>query len=290
MLYFFCLKRSLIAQILSLSIPKIMVNYYEILKVSPKASNAEIKSAYRRLARKFHPDKNNGSAETAAQFARIAKAYEVLGNPKERADYDKNLLKHQFDGTGKSVFDSENPHARRWRRMVYERRFNDIIDRMIADERRETLALQKAIFPTVALFLSTCIVAIFKPIFWTKSEIVGKTVLLALFIIGVFHLIRRIRAAFEKYTYSEDIHDSILHESVPSEKPYRRFTAISFLVVGLILSLAVGLLIGHFLGISAAKEMPKMFSSTLSPEFVFYPPIVVLLVDLMHAFVLKFEY
>ncbi|MEO7539492.1 MAG: DnaJ domain-containing protein, partial [Pyrinomonadaceae bacterium] len=38
-----------------------MVNYYDILKVSPKASGTEIKSAYRRLARKLHPDRNNGS-------------------------------------------------------------------------------------------------------------------------------------------------------------------------------------------------------------------------------------
>ncbi len=267
-----------------------MVNYYKTLKVSPKASNAEIKSAYRRLARKLHPDKNNGSADTAKEFAQIAKAYEILGNPKERADYDKQLLKHQFNGNSDSVFNSDNHHARRWRRMVYERRFNDIIDRIIADERRETLALQKAIFPTVALFLSTCIVAIFKPIFWTKSEIVGKTILLTLFIIGVFHLVGRIRAAFERYTYSEDIHDSILHESNPPEKPYRRFTAVSFLVVGVSLSLGIGLLIGYFFDVSTAKTMPKMFSSTLSPEFVFYPPIAVLFVDLMHAFVSKFDY
>jgi len=57
-----------------------MVNYYDTLKVSPKASSAEIKSAYRRLARKLHPDVNNGSEETALKFAQIAEAYEVLGN------------------------------------------------------------------------------------------------------------------------------------------------------------------------------------------------------------------
>jgi curved DNA-binding protein CbpA len=267
-----------------------MVNYYQILKVSPKASKTEIKSAYRRLARKLHPDKNNGSPETAEEFARIAKAYEILGNPKQRADYDKELLNQEFNVNHDSIFNSENQHAKRWRKMVYERRFNAIIDRMIDDERNETLALQKAIFPTVALFLSTCIVAIFKPTIWSKSEIFGRIILLTLFIIGVFHLIRRIRAAFERYTYSENIHDSILHESNPSEKPYRRFTAISFLVAGIVFSSGIGLLIGHFLDISAVKAMPKIFSSTLSPEVVFYPPIVVLLVDLMHAFVSKFDY
>src|SRR5947209_1543818 len=115
-----------------------MVNYYDVLKVAPKASGAEIKSAYRRLARKLHPDKNNGSEETALKFAAIAEAYEVLGNAKERARYDRRLLDVQFstNGNGDSVFASQNRHARRWRQMVYEKRYNDIIDRMIAEERR----------------------------------------------------------------------------------------------------------------------------------------------------------
>ena len=97
-----------------------MVNYYETLKVSPKASGPEIKSAYRRLARKLHPDKNNGSEQTARAFAAIAEAYEILGNPKERAVYDKRLLEAQFNGSqnGDSVFASSNTLARRWRQMV----------------------------------------------------------------------------------------------------------------------------------------------------------------------------
>ncbi|CAN5329987.1 hypothetical protein BH10ACI1_BH10ACI1_03360 [soil metagenome] len=267
-----------------------MVNYYKILKVSTAATNAEIKSAYRRLARKFHPDKNNGSPETSKQFAEIAKAYEILGNRTQRAEYDRQSLTEKFNDNGNSVFNSENHHAKKWRRMVYERRFNEIIDRMIDDERRETLAFQKAIFPTVALFVSTFIVAVFKPIIWTNSQILGRVILLTLFIIGVFHLAARIRTAFARYTYSENIHDSILDEAEPAKKPYRRFTAVTFLVAGISLSLGIGLLIGHFLGISAVNTMPKLFSSNLSPEIVFYPPIVVLLVDLMHAVVSKFDY
>src|SRR5439155_16801785 len=114
-----------------------MVNYYDVLKVSPKASGAEIKSTYRRLARKLHPDKNNGSEETAVKFAAIAEAYEVLGNTKERARYDQRLLNVQFStSNGNGFFDSENRHVRRWRQMVYEKRYNDIIDRMMAEERR----------------------------------------------------------------------------------------------------------------------------------------------------------
>src|SRR5687767_15444047 len=101
-----------------------MVNYYETLKVSPKASKTEIKSAYRRLARKLHPDKNNGSEETALKFAAIAEAYEVLGKSRERNKYDRRLADHKFagNGNGDTVFASANPHAARWRQMVYEKR------------------------------------------------------------------------------------------------------------------------------------------------------------------------
>lgn len=177
-----------------------MVSYYEILKVSPKATNAEIKSAYRRLARKVHPDVNTTAApeNASGEFAKIAKAYEILGNPKERAAYDRQLLNQQYKNSvgGDSVFSSENAHARRWRQMAYERRYNEIIDRMIADERRETMALQRVIFPTVALFLSTCFVGIFKPMFWANTRIIGKTILLGLFIAGIVHLAVRLRKGF----------------------------------------------------------------------------------------------
>ena len=81
-----------------------MVNYYEILKVSPKASNAEIKSAYRRLARKLHPDKNAGSEEKAREFAKVAKAYGVLGDPKQRADYDRQLLQAEYKISANGVY------------------------------------------------------------------------------------------------------------------------------------------------------------------------------------------
>src|SRR5512140_2212852 len=98
-----------------------MVNYYDILKVSPKASKTEIKSAYRRLARKLHPDSHEGSEETALKFAAIAEAYAVRGNSQDRAAYDRRLLdvQHSANGNGNSVFASQNRHAQRWRQMVY---------------------------------------------------------------------------------------------------------------------------------------------------------------------------
>ncbi len=272
-----------------------MVNYYQLLKVSPKASNAEIKSAYRRLARKIHPDVNTTDAQNASsEFAKIAKAYEVLSDPKKRAAYDRKLLNAKYKTSGgDSVFSSDNIHAKRWRQMAYERRYNEIIDRMIADERRETMALQKVIFPTVALFISVCFVAIFKPNFWTNSQIIGKIVLFSLFVAGLVHLFKRLRAGFEKYTYSyENLHDSIFEQAAPApEKPYTRVAAACFLVVGVAVSLGIGVLIGNYLeSLNAFAAARTVFSASLRPELVFYPPIVVLFVDWMHTAASRFDH
>jgi hypothetical protein len=266
-----------------------MVNYYETLKVSPKASKTEIKSAYRRLARKLHPDKNNGSEETARAFAAIAEAYEVLSNAKERAAYDKRILTAQYNGSanGDSVFASSNSHARRWRQLVYEHRYNEIIDRMIAEERRESMALQRIIFPTVALFFSTLMVSIFQPQIFPKVGIPGVIVLGTLFVVGIIHLIGRIREALERYAYrADEIHDSIIDAEAGTVKPYSRFFAGTFLIAGVAISFIAGLLIGNYAELGAIP-WPPLFSN---PEFLLYPPVFVLLVDLMHSIVLRTEH
>jgi curved DNA-binding protein len=64
-------------------------NYYELLGVNQNASDKEIKTAYRRLARKLHPDVNPGDQRAQNQFKKVNEAYEVVGDHARRKDYDQ---------------------------------------------------------------------------------------------------------------------------------------------------------------------------------------------------------
>ncbi len=64
-------------------------DYYQILGVSENASGDEIKKAYRKLAKKYHPDANKGSKEAEQKFKEVSEAYHVLSDEKKRAQYDQ---------------------------------------------------------------------------------------------------------------------------------------------------------------------------------------------------------
>lgn len=65
-----------------------MQNFYEILGVNSTASTKDIKSKYRELAMKFHPDRNPGDEESAERFKEVSEAYNVLSDPQKRQEYD----------------------------------------------------------------------------------------------------------------------------------------------------------------------------------------------------------
>lgn len=64
-------------------------DYYEVLGVDRSAGNDEIKKAYRKLAIKYHPDKNPGDKEAEEKFKEAAEAYDVLSDAEKRAKYDQ---------------------------------------------------------------------------------------------------------------------------------------------------------------------------------------------------------
>src|SRR5271156_2352022 len=64
-------------------------DYYKTLGVDRKASDAEIKSAYRKLARKFHPDVNPNNKDAEGKFKQINEAYQVISDPDKRKKYDE---------------------------------------------------------------------------------------------------------------------------------------------------------------------------------------------------------
>lgn len=64
------------------------MNYYEVLGVSENADVLEIRKKYRKLAMKYHPDRNSGDENATKKFREVTEAYEILGDEKKREEYD----------------------------------------------------------------------------------------------------------------------------------------------------------------------------------------------------------
>jgi curved DNA-binding protein CbpA len=265
-----------------------VADYYKILGVNRTATAAEIKSAYRRLARERHPDVNGGSEHAARKFALLALAYRTLSDPQERAAFDAKQEKERQQKSGGSVLNSDNVHARRMRMVTVQARCDRVVDILLEADRRANSERSQAVFTTVTLFFSTFIVAMLKPKFWQIGYL-GRTIVVALFIVGLWHLASRLREYIERYTYKpKQIHASIMAEEERSEKPFTRFSAYVFLVVGYIVSIAAGLLIADQLHY-VMNDLTFIFDQNVRPDLIFYPPIAVLLVDTMHTFASKID-
>ena len=269
-----------------------VVNYYDILKVKRTASAAEIKSAYRKLARASHPDVNGGTETAAREFALISLAYRTLSDPQERAYYDTQQKRIHSSDLGGSVFRTNNPHAQRLRRMAMQSYYDRKVDQFFEAERRENFVLQQTVFTTVTLFLSTFFVAWFKPPFWYNFQLVGRAIVATLFAIGLWHLAVRLKACFEHYTYKpKSIHDSLINaDSGKQDKPFTRFPASTFLIVGSAVSLVGGLYIGSFMQyLDIFKDLPYLFGQNFRLDLLLSPPIAVLIVDTMHTVASKID-
>ena len=274
-----------------------MTDYYKILGVRRSASKSEVRSAYRKLARIRHPDVNGGSESAAREFAQLSKAYRVLIDPQERAYYDQKLS--SLSDSGASILHSDNPHARRARNLAVQARWDRVVDEVLERDRQENRERQRAVFTTVSLFLSTFIVVLIRPPLWGNLGYVARSIVLTLFLIGVWHLATRLREYLAHYTYQpKAIQDSIMRDDEQPEQPYTRFSAYTFLLVGYGMSVGVGILFGWYAqdffndltilfrhGVGEAQSSLLAYtSSTLAlPDLLVYPPIAVLIVDSMQA-------
>ena len=105
-----------------------MKNYYRILSLDYSATTAEIKVAYRNLAKEYHPDVNGGNRAKEEMFKLVGEAYEVLSNEDKKATYDLSLLLHLNGQTAahqETVWDIRR-HAQR-RRYYYPRYYHPVV-------------------------------------------------------------------------------------------------------------------------------------------------------------------
>lgn len=272
-----------------------VIDYYKVLGVKTNASQAEIKSAYRKLARKSHPDLNPNS-EAGRQFALLSKAYHALIDPQERAYYDEKLREQK--NRSYSILDSNNPHAKRARNLAVQAKWDRLVDEVLERDRLENSKRQRAVFTTVSLFLSTFFLAMMRPQLWQLFSIWGKVIVLTLFVMGVWHLANRLREYLAHYTYRPDvIQGSIMRVPSLPEQPFTRFSAYTFLLVGYGLSVGIGLYIGWHTqdffndiallfrdaDVVQSSVLAYAWAAILIPDLVIYPPIAVLIVDTVHG-------
>ena len=274
-----------------------MIDYYRLLGVKATASQAEIKSAYRKLARKYHPDVNQDSKSASEQFALISKAYTILNDPQERAYYDDQLNTQRTRGY--SIFDSNNPHAKRARNLAIQAKWDRLVDEVLERDRLENRERQRAVFTTVSLFLSTFFLALIRPQLWTVFNPFGRAIVLAFFVLGIWHLTTRLKEYFAHYTYiPKTLQDTIIRESETPEQPFTRLSAYTFLLVGYALSAGIGLYIGwhtqdFFIDLNSLfrHQVAEVQSSVVAytsaalvvPDLILYPPIAVLIIDTVHG-------
>lgn len=115
------------------------IDYYKILGVDKKATQKEIKSAYRKLARKYHPDLNPNDKDAKKKFQQINEANEVLGDPEKRKKYDHygEHWKHAEDYAHAGAYERQASGAERdgYRRTYDDSEFSEFFESLFGEFR-----------------------------------------------------------------------------------------------------------------------------------------------------------
>lgn len=105
-----------------------MTNYYHVLGLSEDATPAEIKSAFKRLAVKYHPDKHPGRPEMEEKFKEVNVAHQILSDEYEKARFDLKLKYQQFSQSHERPYTYQPPSANTWKNQARRRYASGRID------------------------------------------------------------------------------------------------------------------------------------------------------------------
>ncbi len=117
-------------------------DYYEVLGVDRNSSTEDIKKAYRKLAIKYHPDKNPGDKQAEELFKEAAEAYDVLGNPDKKARYDRFGHEGVNAGGGRGGFSMDDIFSQFGNIFGEDSPFGDIFGRGGGRQRRQGSSLR----------------------------------------------------------------------------------------------------------------------------------------------------
>ncbi len=101
------------------------LNYYRLLGIPPDADQQRIKTVYRGLAKRFHPDANQGSEAAAELFRQVNQAYQVLSDPEARAKYDQKLARED------ARREQEKPGSTRSAKLDPQQKFNKFLNSLL---------------------------------------------------------------------------------------------------------------------------------------------------------------
>jgi hypothetical protein len=253
-----------------------MTDLYGILGLTPRATAAEIKSAYRRLARKYHPDVS-ASPDANTRFVQINQAYEILSDPNRRWAYDDG----QYSDSQRTFYASRQAEV-----VTKQRHFDRIVDEWMAHQRQENAQRSHAVLVVVPFFLSTFFVMVPPPARLENLHLIAQIGIIGLALYGLIYLVRNLALVLARYTYQVPDHltSEFTERKAPENKSISRKAGLIFLICGYLVSLGLGYVASNFVG----RNSTAFSMSTILCAFL-YPSITVLTIGCLRRIITVIE-